>query len=821
MIGGMVAGWSIHNATDPTRVEPIAVPNDIEFKSGDIIVAGGVSLQSRLVLALTEDNQYSHVGLIQATPLGLFVIHAAPNGAGDGGVGDKVARIPLSLFLAERGYVAVQVMRLKSQTAEAQELAQDACDFAMACAEQDVPFDSDYDLADDRTVYCSELIYLAYKQAGETWPDTLIGHYDNLMEAKMKNLLTLMLLTCSLALVGCGGGTPAPGDTVKEFAYAMEAGDADKVKEVCPQLYALLGDEKLATMVNEGSEDMKSKGGIKSITIDKEEVSEDGKSAKVTATVESGDGEKNTDDFDLELRDDKWIVTLDSEGKGGAPEIDIDLNAEEEILVTRPALAEMESALLNHIANADLRGTKVSVSVMDVGQGLMLTEINDQREMIPASNMKLITSAAALYTLGKDFTFSTQLKLLGSKEAPAGDGLPALVIKGDGDPAFGSPDVLQEAGYSVERMVGWWLGAVEKAGLDQFGQIIVDDRIFDASEDQRVHPTWPRNQLHKWYCAQVMGVNFFDNCFRVNASPTRTGQDARVTVYPYGPFLKTEMRLVTGRADQWDIITAHDNNRIAFRGQIRNRQKQDVAMHDPAIVFGEFLKHELGKRGITVGQVVRPADDQRLPEGTTLHKINTTLQAVLNRVNTDSQNMYSEALLKRCGHAITGAPGTFENGAAAVREYLAKRINDPTLAASIKLADGSGLSRDNKVSTRALVEVLRVQATSQDFRPYLASMATPDNRDSIERRFTKDGQPTLVADLYCKTGTINHVSALSGYLVYNDAGQNNTARVLAFSIIANGHGLGQARNISGAQVRKLQNELVQIIDQEAVGELVP
>jgi D-alanyl-D-alanine carboxypeptidase/D-alanyl-D-alanine-endopeptidase (penicillin-binding protein 4) len=489
------------------------------------------------------------------------------------------------------------------------------------------------------------------------------------------------------------------------------------------------------------------------------------------------------------------------------------------LLPTRAA-AEMESALLNHIANADLRGTQVSVCVMDVGKRLLLTEIFDDREMIPASNMKLVTSAAALYTLGQDFTFTTRLKLLSAQESPSTDGLPALVVQGDGDPAFGSPNVLEDAGYNVDQMIGWWIDAVEKTGLNRFGQIIVDDRVFASGPDQRVHPTWPKNQLHKWYCAQVMGVNFNDNCFQVKANPTRSGQDARVTVYPYGPFVKTEMRLRTGRSDQWDIITRPDSNRMSFRGTVRNAQTQYVAMHDPALVFGELLKNELAKRNITVNEVVRPADDQRLPDGKVLHKLNTTLQAVLNRVNQDSQNLYAEAILKRSGHEITGAPGTFENGAAAVREYLANRIKDPTLAAQIKLVDGSGMSRENRVSARALVEVLRVQATGKDFRPFIASMATPGKEGSLYKRFVDDDEK-LIADIYAKTGTINHVSALSGYLVYPDAGPNDTARVLAFSILVNGHGLGAARNISGVTVRQLQNELVKIMDEEAVGAVVP
>lgn len=478
-----------------------------------------------------------------------------------------------------------------------------------------------------------------------------------------------------------------------------------------------------------------------------------------------------------------------------------------------PADAEMESALLHHLANANLRGTQVSVCVMDIGASDLLAEIHAQREMIPASNMKLVTSAAALDTLGQDFTFSTKLRLLNTQQAPAGDGLPALVVQGDGDPAFGAPKVLEQAGYNVEQMIGWWLDAVEDTGLDTFGQLIIDDRVFEHGPDQRIHPTWPDNQLHKWYCAQVMGINFYDNCFSIKVSPTRRHQPARVAVYPFGPFVQTELRLTTGRANQWGIITPADANRIQLRGTLSNKQQAFVAMHDPAMVFGEMLKHQLAKRGVSVGQVVRPAADQRLEDGQTLHQVNTTLQAVLNRTNQDSMNLYAEALLKRTGHAVTGRPGTFENGAAAVRAYLAKHLDDPTLAASIQLADGSGLSRDNRLSARALVEVLRVQATGDNFKPYLASLARPETTASLEKRF--DQGQDLQAQLFAKTGTINHVSALAGYLVYPDAGPGQSARILAFSILCNGHGLGPARNISAHRVRQVQNELVKLMDEEA------
>ena len=117
------------------------------------------------------------------------------------------------------------------------------------------------------------------------------------------------------------------------------------------------------------------------------------------------------------------------------------------------AQAEVESRLANYLATADLRGTEVSVCVVDVSRGEVLAELDADRSMIPASNMKLITTAAALGTLGEDFRFSTRLAMLppgarpGDDEAPGG--LPALVIVGDGDPAFGDPATLDAAAESV------------------------------------------------------------------------------------------------------------------------------------------------------------------------------------------------------------------------------------------------------------------------------------------------------------------------------------------------------------------------------------
>lgn len=135
----------------------------------------------------------------------------------------------------------------------------------------------------------------------------------------MKQLLTTVLLICTFGLVGCGGSSP--GDAVKDLSYAMEAGDVDKVKELMPELSENLGDSKIETLVKQAAKEAEENGGIKSITIDKEEI--DGDKAKVTATMTDGNDKAETETFDLVKKDGKWTVTLGEEAKsGGAPSID-------------------------------------------------------------------------------------------------------------------------------------------------------------------------------------------------------------------------------------------------------------------------------------------------------------------------------------------------------------------------------------------------------------------------------------------------------------------------------------------------------------------
>ena len=131
----------------------------------------------------------------------------------------------------------------------------------------------------------------------------------------MKHLLTTLLLVCSFTLVGCGGSGASPGDAVEELAYAMEAGDAEKLKELMPELEENLGDGKIDTIAKQMAKEAEEAGGIESVSIDKEEIN--GDTAKVTATVTNGNGDSDQEEFELVKKDGKWVISMGEDMKGG------------------------------------------------------------------------------------------------------------------------------------------------------------------------------------------------------------------------------------------------------------------------------------------------------------------------------------------------------------------------------------------------------------------------------------------------------------------------------------------------------------------------
>ncbi len=424
----------------------------------------------------------------------------------------------------------------------------------------------------------------------------------------------------------------------------------------------------------------------------------------------------------------------------------------------------LQSQVDRQIATAALGSTSIGLLITDLQTGAELASVNPDKALAPASNMKLVTTAAALGILSRDFVYTTELR-----QMPSGD----LVVRGSGDPAFGDPVILEGLHSDVNKFLATWVVAVKQTGLKKIPRLLVDDRVFDR---QFVHPSWPTNQLHKWYCAQVAGIAFNDNCLTLFAAPGKSGATPSITIEPAKAPVQIDNQAVTGKTNGLWASRKLETNTFILRGSVQRSLTEpiDVTVNDPPLFFGGTLANLLRAEGIEVGSVERIAAQDPADGGKVIAVVTTPLPVVITRCNRNSQNLFAESLLKRLGYQITGQPGSWPTGAAAVRSYLAKVLG--TSAADVVIEDGSGLSKENRISPRAFVKLLgHVHSNPATAQVYLASLAEPGEEGTLKKRFA---DLKIRGEIHAKTGYILGVNCLTGYLVEPD-------RTIAFSILTN------------------------------------
>lgn len=441
------------------------------------------------------------------------------------------------------------------------------------------------------------------------------------------------------------------------------------------------------------------------------------------------------------------------------------------------------------VSAAKLGSSKVGVSVIDTKSGEVLAAVNADDPLMPASNMKILTTGAALFTLGPDFVFRTRFQAQGR----------TLIVTGDGDPAFGDPEILQHAQpkLTVEDLLSTLAGAVKRAGMDRLDEVIVDDRVFDR---ERVHPSWPTEQLSRWYCAEVAGVNFHANVLAAFPRPSESGagRPPTLTTQPSVPWLEIDTsraRTVReGNNTAW-LSRAARENRFQLIGNVRAAAETPIetTLFDPPQFFGELLAYNLMRGGIDLGgdepsqgdsdrparwrarvRLVQP--DEKLNPERTLAVVTTPLADVLRRCNSDSHNMYAEALFKRVSHQVTGEPGSWITGASVMRMLLSEKLG-PEFAAETEIGDGSGMSRLNKVAPQTFTRWMRAVVSDPKLaEPYVQSFPRP-GEGTLEKRFR--GRK-IQHEIRGKSGYISGVRCLSGFVI-----DRTSERIIAFSVMVN------------------------------------
>jgi D-alanyl-D-alanine carboxypeptidase/D-alanyl-D-alanine-endopeptidase (penicillin-binding protein 4) len=458
---------------------------------------------------------------------------------------------------------------------------------------------------------------------------------------------------------------------------------------------------------------------------------------------------------------------------------------------TRPATSAAHdprlAARLDPILHTlDSNGAVFAARVIDLSTGRELYAHDIDRSMMPASNGKLANTASALEHFGPTHTFPTYLAIDGDD----------LWLIGTGDPGCGDENIATKHHSKTTAMLDEWADALRARGITRVkGKLYFADGIFD---DQWISPTWSRGYLTDWYAAPVTGLTFNDNCIDTTLYPTDAGEPARYEVVPPTAGVKIVNQTRTGSesdAASPEIERAANADVFTLKGVVAKKGRvESKPITDPGAFFADALRTNLLAHGIAIegasvradraaartkwpkllggplNATTRPADDRVVAA----HE--TSMADVLARIDKNSQNLFAEALCKMQGRDWNLAhgrdePGSWRAGGEAIHDFLRRHgIDDSRYV----LIDGSGLSRDNRVTTRMITDLFVVMTKHPYAEQYRASLTICGQDGTLRKRMSD-----ITGLVRGKTGSIGGVRSLSGYAT------TRSGQTLVFSFMFN------------------------------------
>jgi serine-type D-Ala-D-Ala carboxypeptidase/endopeptidase (penicillin-binding protein 4) len=475
-------------------------------------------------------------------------------------------------------------------------------------------------------------------------------------------------------------------------------------------------------------------------------------------------------------------------------------------VVTKPkTLPELQERIADLLDQPKFASARWGIRIIGSGSKIVF-EREPEKAFMPASNMKLYTSTAALDMFGPDFRIRTTV--YATKPVKNGMLRGDLIIYGRGDPNLSprfdtdDPDRYNEL-KAADRItaIESLADQIKARGIKVItGKLIGDDSYFAGD---LLGPGWEWDDAQFYYGSEVCALTVNDNSVTFTVIPARRiGDQPTIKVQPITKYVKIINNAKTGGAGQTRIGVHRplNSNNVQFFGTIPYNAKEfkvGIAIHDPASFAAELLKEALERRRVRVrGRVERtdavarienPFDEARLIELASVES--QSLSEMLKVINKQSQNLHTELMLHQLGtrHIEYGtlddygrAKSTAVLGNEIRRQFLQKAGAE---VQPLSLGDGSGLSRKNMVTPRSTTRLLEFMMTHPHFNTFRESLVVAGVDGTLERRM----RDTAAANNFRgKTGTLTFVNALSGYLT------TKRGDLLILSLMGNNYtGLGR------------------------------
>ncbi|HUF25773.1 MAG TPA: D-alanyl-D-alanine carboxypeptidase/D-alanyl-D-alanine-endopeptidase [Gemmatimonadaceae bacterium] len=448
------------------------------------------------------------------------------------------------------------------------------------------------------------------------------------------------------------------------------------------------------------------------------------------------------------------------------------------------AFVETENAValrsdLHTMLDDGIRSGRWGAMVVSLTRGDTLLAHNAGELLTPASTMKLFTGALALERFGPDHQFSTDVL----RDGPVGDdGILSgnLFLRGDGDPGFSNRYLRGEPDAPLDLLARF----VASAGITRVrGDLVADATAF---EDRRIPEGWLSRNLGYGYSAPVSALSVNENVVWVAVEPGRNGGSTVVTLEPSSSAIevRSSVRTAAGRGARI-VVRRAGRDAIEARGWIGARssvRRYQLVIDDPALFTAGAFRDALARHGVEVDGVIRfgptPGTTERvagLPS--------PPLARMISVMNRESINHFAELIYRNVARGPSkGDVGSADRAYDLLHEFMVEKVG--AAPGSIRATDGSGLSTLDRVTPRALIQLLDYAHRAPWSSVFHASLPVAGESELLRHRMRAT---PAQGNLHAKTGTTNAVISLAGY---------STARngeVLAFVFIYNGTDRWNAR----------------------------
>jgi D-alanyl-D-alanine carboxypeptidase/D-alanyl-D-alanine-endopeptidase (penicillin-binding protein 4) len=444
-----------------------------------------------------------------------------------------------------------------------------------------------------------------------------------------------------------------------------------------------------------------------------------------------------------------------------------------------PVLAAQNQPVKQFVKLEEMRGASFSFMAKEVGSGEALYAYDVDRELTPASVLKLVTSAAALDLLGEDYRYETVLEYDGEIVNGVLEG--NLYIKGSGDPTLGSSHFAENrSGYTPGQntFMPQWIQAVTKAGIRRItGAVIADESLFDT---EGIPMKWLHEDMGSYYGAGSYGISVFDNLYRLYLNTKTPGHTPEIIeTVPAMPAIRFHnyLKAASVRTDSCYIVGApFTDDRYLYGVVPANKERFLIRgdIPDPALFLAQYTSDCLRIEGIAIEgsptcyRIL--SEENNWPKRKRKALVTTyspTLREIVRVVNERSHNLFADALLKTIGLQYKGKQGevisSMGKGVEVVKAYWRGKGVD---VSSLRMHDGCGLAAADKVTASFICDLLCYMGSqSKQSDAFLASLPKAGLEGSVAN-FLKGS--SLQGKALLKSGGMSGVRSFAGYITKDE-----------------------------------------------------